>query len=65
MRTATLLIVATFNENMFPSVCVEAVEKLGKLDYLCTNNKMSRLSACMVMFRCGIHIRQYWSYNIK
>ncbi|KAK2144047.1 hypothetical protein LSH36_791g01010 [Paralvinella palmiformis] len=29
VRTATLLIVATFNENMFPSVCVEAVEKLA------------------------------------
>ena len=24
-----MLIVATYTENMFPSVCVEAVEKLG------------------------------------
>ena len=30
MRTATLLIVATYTESMYPSVCVEAVEKLGE-----------------------------------
>ena len=30
VRTTTLLIVASYNENMYPSVCVEAVEKLGK-----------------------------------
>ena len=29
MRTATLLLVATYSETMYPSVCVEAVEKLG------------------------------------
>ncbi len=30
VRTATLLLVATYTDNMHPSVCVEAVEKLGK-----------------------------------
>ncbi|BFZ09937.1 hypothetical protein BsWGS_12976 [Bradybaena similaris] len=28
-KTATVLIFATYTENMFPSVCVEAVEKLA------------------------------------
>ncbi len=31
VRTASLVIVATYNEHMYPSVCVEAVEKLGKV----------------------------------
>ena len=30
VRTATLLLVATYGDNMFPSVCVEATEKLGR-----------------------------------
>ncbi|ESO94843.1 hypothetical protein LOTGIDRAFT_189091 [Lottia gigantea] len=29
VRTVTLLIVATYTESMYPSVCVEAVEKLA------------------------------------
>lgn len=29
VKTQSMLIVATYTENMFPSVCVEAVEKLG------------------------------------
>ncbi|XP_055889916.1 profilin-4-like isoform X1 [Biomphalaria glabrata] len=29
VKTVTLMIIATYNENMFPSVCVEAVEKLA------------------------------------
>lgn len=29
IRTATLLLIGTYNENMFPSVCVEAMEKLA------------------------------------
>ncbi|XP_038076288.1 profilin-4-like isoform X2 [Patiria miniata] len=29
VRTATLIIIGTYNDNMFPSVCVEAVEKLA------------------------------------
>ena len=33
MRTITLLLVATYTENMYPSVCVEAVEKLGGLAF--------------------------------
>ncbi|XP_019639308.1 PREDICTED: profilin-4-like isoform X2 [Branchiostoma belcheri] len=29
VRTGSLLIVGTYNDNMYPSVCVEAVEKLA------------------------------------
>nr|XP_002739881.1 PREDICTED: profilin-4-like [Saccoglossus kowalevskii] len=29
VKTITLLIMGTYNENMYPSVCVEAVEKLA------------------------------------
>ncbi|XP_064617120.1 profilin-4-like isoform X2 [Liolophura sinensis] len=29
VKTNTLLVVATYSENMYPSVCVEAVEKLA------------------------------------
>ncbi|XP_059143475.1 profilin-4-like isoform X2 [Physella acuta] len=29
VKTVTLVIIATYTENMFPSVCVEAVEKLA------------------------------------
>ena len=29
VRTATLLLVATYTPEMSPSICVEAVEKLG------------------------------------
>ena len=32
MRTSTLILVATYSPEMYPSVCVEAVEKLGKVD---------------------------------
>ncbi|XP_023690101.2 profilin-4 [Paramormyrops kingsleyae] len=32
VKTSLYIIVATYNENMYPSVCVEAVEKLA--DYL-------------------------------
>lgn len=32
VRTALYVIVATYSQNMYPSICVEAVEKLG--DYL-------------------------------
>lgn len=34
VKTQSMLIVATYTENMFPSVCVEAVEKLGNPPYL-------------------------------
>lgn len=30
VRTATLLLVATYSPEMSPSICVEAVEKLGQ-----------------------------------
>ncbi|XP_062378266.1 profilin-4 [Sardina pilchardus] len=30
VKTALYIIVATYNENMYPSVCVEAVEKLAE-----------------------------------
>ena len=30
VRTATLLLVATYTPEMSPSICVEAVEKLGE-----------------------------------
>ncbi|CAH1798317.1 unnamed protein product [Owenia fusiformis] len=30
VRTATLLLIATYTEQMYPSVCVEAVEKLAE-----------------------------------
>ncbi|XP_056623504.1 profilin-4 isoform X3 [Triplophysa dalaica] len=29
VRTALFVIVATYSQNMYPSICVEAVEKLG------------------------------------
>ena len=29
VKTLTLLVIATYSDSMFPSVCVEAVEKLG------------------------------------
>ena len=32
VRTATLLLVATYTPEMSPSICVEAVEKLGKFE---------------------------------
>lgn len=31
VRTQTLVLAATYTESMYPSVCVEAVERLGKL----------------------------------
>lgn len=31
IRTATLLLVVTFTKDMYPAVCIEAAEKLGKL----------------------------------
>ena len=33
MRTATLLLVATYTPEMSPSICVEAVEKLGQFTF--------------------------------
>ena len=30
VKTLTLLVIATYSDSMYPSVCVEAVEKLGK-----------------------------------
>ena len=30
VKTALYVIVATYNDSMYPSVCVEAVEKLGR-----------------------------------
>lgn len=33
VKTQSMLVVATYTENMFPSVCVEAVEKLGKTTF--------------------------------
>ncbi|KAA0711235.1 Profilin-4 [Triplophysa tibetana] len=35
VRTALFVIVATYSQNMYPSICVEAVEKLGRL--ICSN----------------------------
>ncbi|XP_061100055.1 profilin-4 isoform X2 [Conger conger] len=46
VKTAVYIIVATYNDSMYPSVCVEAVEKLGKVDnsnYFC-------------MFICPYHV---------
>ncbi|XP_069461964.1 profilin-4 [Ambystoma mexicanum] len=37
VKTKTYVLVATYREGMFPSVCVEAVEKLG--DYFKTKGK--------------------------
>ena len=34
VRTATLLLVATYTPEMSPSICVEAVEKLGELQII-------------------------------
>lgn len=31
VKTGSLIVVGTYNDNMYPSVCIEAVEKLGKL----------------------------------
>ena len=36
VRTNTLVILATYTEAMYPSVCVEAVEKLGESRYIGT-----------------------------
>ena len=38
VRTATLLLVATYTPEMSPSICVEAVEKLGKLHNIAIDN---------------------------
>ena len=38
VRTATLLLVATYTAEMSPSICVEAVEKLGKLHNIAIDN---------------------------
>ena len=35
VKTLSLLLVATYTDSMFPSVCVEAVEKLGKVRCCC------------------------------
>ncbi|ELU00332.1 hypothetical protein CAPTEDRAFT_217717 [Capitella teleta] len=37
VKTVTLLLIATYTENMYPSVCVEAVEKLA--DYFKEKDK--------------------------
>ena len=39
MRTATLLLVATYTQEMSPSICVEAVEKLGQFDSICEKTR--------------------------
>ena len=33
VKTTTLMLVATYADHMYPSVCVEAVEKLGEYIY--------------------------------
>lgn len=38
VRTATLLLVATYTPEMSPSICVEAVEKLGELHNIAIDN---------------------------
>ena len=30
VKTSSLIVMGTYNDNMFPSICVEAIEKLGK-----------------------------------
>ena len=34
VKTSSLIVMGTYHENMFPSICVEAIEKLGKLKSL-------------------------------
>ena len=34
VKTTTLMLVATYADHMYPSVCVEAVEKLGEYIYV-------------------------------
>ena len=43
VRTATLLLVATYTPEMSPSICVEAVEKLGELH----NNLLQLITQCI------------------
>lgn len=42
VRTSTLIIFGSYSSSMYPAVCVEAVEKLGKgeLPVLCHVNKV-------------------------
>ena len=47
VRTATLLLIATYSDNMYPSVCVEAVEKLGMNFHASDKLEMNVLS-----FKC-------------
>lgn len=35
MQTETLILMAVYSENMYPSVCIEAVEKLGQVIFIC------------------------------
>ncbi|XP_038823670.1 profilin-4 [Salvelinus namaycush] len=45
VKTALYIIVATYNDSMYPSVCVEAVEKLGRgMLVLLTAYKLQQLS---------------------
>ena len=34
VRTSTLIIFGSYSSSMYPAVCVEAVEKLGKGDFM-------------------------------
>jgi profilin len=47
VKTLTLLLIATYTDSMFPSVCVEAVEKLGNLLKKLNSNGINNLSAVL------------------
>ena len=50
VRTATLLLVATYTPEMSPSICVEAVEKLGELH----NNLLQLITQCINMHSSAV-----------
>ena len=57
VRTATLLLVATYTPEMSPSICVEAVEKLGELHnnllQLITQGINITAQLCLLWFLIG------------
>ena len=49
VRTATLLLLATYGDSMYPSVCVEAVEKLGNQNYCKVYNNLIAITVTVVV----------------
>ncbi|XP_056623503.1 profilin-4 isoform X2 [Triplophysa dalaica] len=47
VRTALFVIVATYSQNMYPSICVEAVEKLGHHQTACSRSEGEWYSSCV------------------